>query len=137
MVNLTCNKKQVIVEKYRIRISKAVTTDRIRVVFSSFLYRAVWGLTNIKLIAGCSAYTGLDRTSSKCSKCNTGDYFADSYAGYGACQSCPGLCKTCKDENTCLSCHWGTLVDSKCVPPEAYKSQNISLGSGVVGCSGK
>lgn len=74
-----------------------MNTSQIRVVFSSFLYQAVWGLTNLKLIAGCAAYAEVNNRTGKCSLCDAGSYFLEQYSGFGICKGCPGLCKTCKD----------------------------------------
>lgn len=78
-INITCNRTHVKVEQFRIRINKTETTDKIRVIFSSFLYDAVWGLTNVKLIAGCSGFSRWDSEKGTCSLCPEGSYFEERY----------------------------------------------------------
>ena len=63
-VQITCEGKKVISQKYKVKV---VNNNRVQndltLIFTSFLFNSIWGVTNLKLLQGCQGYSMLDSTT--------------------------------------------------------------------------
>jgi hypothetical protein len=96
-INVTCDGRKVFLEQYHIKVNKKITSPKVKVSFSSFLFEGVWGVTNLKFVTGCSGFTGLNNNTLGCSTCKEGTYLQGLQSDFGVCKECPALCKTCKN----------------------------------------
>ena len=133
---INCEGKRVINEKF---VIKVVNNNRIgktiTVLFTSFLYDAIWGLSDIRLASGCSGYSMFDDNLETCTKCDP-DAFLLVQRGAQICQKCPLLCKTCKSSQKCLTCVEGSALDSAgiCAFSDQFKTQLVPITDSIKNC---
>jgi hypothetical protein len=134
---ITCEGKQVISQKFSFKFFPKQISENITIIFTSFLFNAVWGITNLKLTQGCTGYSRLNSTSQKCDQCDT-DAFVVSYSQSAWCQKCPSLCATCSSVTKCLTCLQGAALNASnlCSFGEQFKTQLMLINSSQGLCDG-
>ena len=60
------------------------------IIFTSFLFNAFWGLTNVKVLSACKGYSMFDSASEQCGKCYSDSYVVSSSPTQW-CYRCPPL----------------------------------------------
>ena len=107
------------------------------VIFSSFLFSAFWGLTNVKVLSACRGYSMFDTATSQCGKCDS-DSFAVTSGLAQWCERCPLLCSTCESKAKCLTCVVGAAVgaDGLCSFGDKFKMQKMPVNTSNNFCDG-
>ena len=54
---IICNGIRTMIKKYSLKFSNSYKVGQITAVFTSFLFNAFWGITNVRLIQGCLGYS--------------------------------------------------------------------------------
>ena len=57
---MSCEGRRVFLENYRIVVRNPQLGRKLKVVFSSFLFDGIWGISNIKLSTGCVGFATLN-----------------------------------------------------------------------------
>lgn len=137
--SIICSGKKVLSEKYSIKIGNGGRVgSQLTVVFTSFLYSANWGLTNVQLLQGCSSFSLFDQKTLTCSICDSDSYLLDLPNGAMWCQKCPLYCLTCSSAADCLTCVNGTVLDKGiCQLASRFKTQLIPLSESAKQCGKK
>lgn len=80
---INCSNKTVINEKYNIKIinSRKQIGNEITFIFTGFLFSSNWGISNIKLLEGCQAFTQYNDKKETCSQCDTDSYLLQDNKG--------------------------------------------------------
>lgn len=129
-----CGGKRVLSEKFNIKIvNENNFGDSLTLVFTSFLYSSQWGLSNVKIVTGCTQFTSYDSASETCSVCDTDSYQISLGNNEKSCEKCPSLCRSCAGRNNCTVCLDGAvLVNGTCAFSDSFKTQQIvTIGSPV------
>jgi len=60
-LKIDCGGKQVLSQKYKVRVTNGgKVKGNLTVIFTSFLFNAIWAVTNIKVLQACSGFSLLD-----------------------------------------------------------------------------
>lgn len=133
---ILCGGKRVLSEKFNIKIVNDNNFgNSLTLVFTSFLYNSQWGLSNVKIVAGCTQFTSYDSASETCSICDTDSYQVSLGSSEKSCEKCPSLCRSCAARNNCTACLDGAvLVNGTCVFSDGFKTQQMVTTGSSVSC---
>jgi len=137
-VKINCEGKTVISQKYKIKVlNNGNIKGKLTVIFTSFLFNALWGLTNVKVISACKGYSLFDNTTEECGKCDP-DSFAVTSGQTAWCERCPLLCATCQSQTKCLTCLLGAQLGSngRCSFGNKFKTQMMPVNTSSNFCDG-
>jgi hypothetical protein len=92
---ITCSGTRVMTRKYSIKFANYNRVNsQLTAVFTSFLFNAVWGITNIRLQQGCLGFSVFNSKTLKCNQCDSDSYLITKRTA-DWCSKCPPLCRTC------------------------------------------
>lgn len=133
---ILCSGKRVLSEKFNIKIvNNNNFGNSLTLVFTSFLYNSQWGLSNLKIVAGCTQFTTYDSASETCSICDTDSYQVLLGNSEKSCEKCPSLCRSCVARNNCTACLDGAvLVNGTCAFSDSFKTQQMFTTGSSVSC---
>lgn len=118
-------------QKYSIKVinSKKNYND-LTLIFTSFLYNSIWGISNLKVIQGCNQYSLFDSKTELCGKCDP-DSYSVQFGQTMWCEKCPLLCATCENKNKCLTCVQGATTDNTgmCSFGKNFKTQLMPINT--------
>lgn len=135
--SIHCGATPVLSEKFNIKIENENNIgNTMTIVFTSFLYNSLWGLSNIKLLSACTHFSSYDPLTQTCSLCDTDSYLVHLPAGERYCEKCPNLCRTCTSKSNCTTCFEGAFLDKKgsCSFGSNFKAQELRLESNPTSC---